>query len=298
MPISGARASFIWNGSFSAPTPSWVGSWSKIAGGVYILAMIPYLLMGIIKANWWQAGKNTVAWLDFTGALMFMLNSLFDFSLAIHFSRGKTCCHGMVIDDDSPIPWWAEQWPKMEMQLQTANCFLVGSIFYIICTIPYFAGTVAHYWGGCGYKEVDITALVVYVVHAMVCIIGTLIGNKDLGAPKKYLVCCGCKRWQDLDWYLWGDITFMAAAIFEVTLNFYLKETGGFKGSLGWIVNAFIYTAVAFAEDALRGDDNQPANHLTASLLSDAAKTSVAASTELGRETLDLPDAEKGLASV
>jgi len=219
--------------------------WMKISCGIYMMANIPYLLTGIYLANFWSTSERTAIWLELTGAFMFLIDGVLQLWLSIHLSDGDTCCRDKVLKADDPKPLWVERWPYSGVRLRTANWFLFGSILYVSAMLFYIAAPIAYYWGGYSGGGLYITAAAIFVVHAIDCIIGTLIYNAEPGARNLPM-----SRWQDRDWYLWGDITFLAVAIFDVYSNFYLERHGTFVSCLGWIANAFIYTIAAFADDA------------------------------------------------
>ncbi|KAL7551776.1 hypothetical protein ACHAWF_018666 [Thalassiosira exigua] len=254
MPISGARASRSWNSSVcDAAAASSDGRWQKISCGIYITATIPYLVEGVAFEGWWRGEQpEWVGHIGIMGAFMFLFNGLFDLWLSVRFSDGDTCCRSWEIQDGDPAPRWTDRWPpSMGRRLRTANWYFFGSILYVIAMIIYAAAEIVYYRCDCDVPELWVTAAVIFVVHSFDCIAGTLISNAEPGARKTFFIQCGCKRWQDLDWYLWGDVTFIAAAIFDVVSNYCLPNSGTLISAINWLVNALIYTAGAFAHDVV-----------------------------------------------
>ncbi|KAL7544558.1 hypothetical protein ACHAWF_011498 [Thalassiosira exigua] len=261
MPVSSARAS---RSEEAAASSSGGGRWQKVSCGMYVAATLPYVVEGVIVKGWWQ---GDAAWFGIGGSLLFLANGLFDLWLSVRFNDGGTCCQNEDIDaEDELTPRWAERWPRnVGNRLRTANYYFVGSVLYVVAMILYTAASVTYYKYGLYWPGLWVAAAAVFVVHSVDCIVGTLVGNAEPGAKKKHFVTFDCKRggfrrWQDVDWYLWGDVTFLAAAVFDVVSNYRLPYSGTFISAINWLINAFIYTVGAFAHGK-----PAPAEEVTAS---------------------------------
>ncbi|KAL7544559.1 hypothetical protein ACHAWF_011499 [Thalassiosira exigua] len=245
MPVCSARVSSRNIPVCEAKVASSDGRWQKINCGLYLLATIPYVVEGIIFEGWWQVDPT---WFGIGSSLLFLINSLYDLWLSVGLRNDDARSSNQAIDDGGPTSILTDRLPISKGKLRAADFYVFGSILYFVAMLMYTVASVSYYEFNRDMLALWVTAAVIFVVHSIACLAGTLISNAEPGA-RKTCILFGVKRWQDLDWYLWGDITFIAAAIFDVVSNYCLPNSGTFISAGNWLINALIYTAGAYAHD-------------------------------------------------
>lgn len=269
MPLCGCRSQSTWilNPLRSEPPEQWF----KISIGIYIVAMIPYLLQSIAASGVWTVSTAVAGGLEMAGAVAFVVNSLFDLWVSVRTGEGKFGC--LVVAGESRPPW-VERLPRLNF-IRNVNWFFFGSVVFVSASILYLVAPIfCWYVGGDPnvYLPLYLSAAAMFIIHAGICIMATLVLKAEPGTRKTYLIRRACKRWQDFDWLLIAGITFMFAAIFDVVVTYvinfkpndFLVQGGGFISSIGWLINASLYMIAAFAGDfSPEDDENDDGNSKT-----------------------------------
>ena len=245
MPISGARALSTWRNPVARDPPT---HWFKLSIAIYMVAMIPYLLSSLSYAQIWSIGEAGYDGLSLAGAVVFLVNALFDFWVSWRLG-GPLCSHGREWSDSMDLP-------KCLKSLSGVNWFRIGSMLYISASAFYFVAPILDTIDADGRfastsAKLYITAAVIYIFHALMCLVGTFALKMDPDTRQTYFIKCKCRRWQDFDWYTLADLTFLGCAIFD---TFYMSGVlvaldNDVISMVNWMLNAIIYMIAAFSDD-------------------------------------------------
>ena len=239
MPISGARSLPTWRNPLARDPPTY---WFKLSVAIYIIAMVPYLLSSLSYAKFWNISEAAYEGLSLAGAVTFLINALFDLWVSWRLG-GPLCSHG-------------REWSYSMGLLSGVNWFMMGSMLYITASMFYFVGPLLDTIDPDGRFAnasaiLYITAASVYIIHALICLVGTFTIKMDPDKRRTYFIVCKCRRWQDFEWYILADLTFLGCAIFDVLYmsGVLVSLDTDVISMVNWMINAIIYMIAAFSDD-------------------------------------------------